>query len=180
MRFAVPFYGLVALFALGFALFGPGLGTLWGERAPTLPGLLAALGVGVGLVVLTRVASRTWPPMARTADVLADALGPLAWPWAVVLALLSGVAEELLFRGALWPVLGLFGTTLLFGLVHVLPRRPFWVYPLFATLAGLLLGLLRRGTQSLWPAVLAHVTVNALNLAWLGARARRRAAGPRA
>ena len=66
------------------------------------------------------------------------------------------------------------GTTLLFGLVHVLPRRSLWIYPLFATLAGLLFGLLREGTQSLWPCILAHVAVNVLNLAWIGQIARKR------
>ena len=66
--------------------------------------------------------------------------------------------------------------TLLFGLVHVLPRRALWIYPLFALLAGLLFGLLREGTQSLWPCVLAHVTVNALDLAWIGQIAKKRAA----
>ena len=53
-----------------------------------------------------------------------------------------GVGEELLFRGALWPHLGLPGTTFLFGLVHIIPRKQLWGYPLFALGAGLLLGLL--------------------------------------
>ena len=66
------------------------------------------------------------------------------------------------------------GSALLFGLVHVLPRRSLWIYPLFATLAGLLFGLLREGTQSLWPCILAHVAVNVLNLAWIGQIARKR------
>jgi membrane protease YdiL (CAAX protease family) len=173
---ALGFYGVVAVFAVGYALFSGGLGTLFGRRMPELPGLLAGLGLGLALVLLSRVGARAWPPMRKMSEALADLLGPLSWQHAVLLSLLSGAAEELLFRGALWPHLGLVGTTLLFGLVHVLPRRSLWIYPLFATLAGLLFGLVREGTQSLWPCVLAHVTVNALNLAWIGSIARKRAA----
>jgi len=173
VRLALPFYGLVALFAFGYALFTNHLATLFGEAAPTGPHLVVAAGVGLALVPLARVGARAWRPMTRAVDALAGFLGRVGLLEALLLALLSGLAEELLFRGALWPNLGLLGTTLLFGLVHVIPKRSLWVMPLFATLAGLLLGLLRLGTESVWPPVLAHVLVNALNLAWLGARGRR-------
>lgn len=174
LHVAAPFYGVVVLFAFGYALFSGGLPDLFGEAAPTLPGLVGALGLGLALVVLARVGNRSWRPMTRLTEALAEWIGPIDLKTALLLALLSGGAEELLFRGALWPHLGLVGTTLLFGLVHFLPRRSLWIYPLFATLAGLLLGLLREGTQSLWPPMLAHVMVNALNLAWIGSLARRR------
>ena len=95
-------------------------------------------------------------------------LGPLSWKQAVLLAAFSSVAEELLFRGALWPHLGWLGTSFLFGLVHILPRKALWGYPLFALLAGLLFAILREATGSVLPPILAHFTVNALNLWWLG------------
>jgi membrane protease YdiL (CAAX protease family) len=176
VRIAFVFYGVCVLFAFGYALFTNQLGVLFGERLPAWLHLGGGVLLGLVVVLLTRVAARGWGPMRRLVDTTTDLVGPLRTDEALVLALLSGFAEELLFRGALWPHLGLVGTSLLFGLVHVLPRRPLWVYPLFAVVVGLLLGLLREGTQSVWPPVLAHVTVNALNLAWLGRRARRASA----
>lgn len=166
-RRALPFYGLVALFALGFALFSGHASTLFGEQPLKLQGLAAAVGIAAGLVAVSRVGARIWAPMERAARAAAGVLGPLTLPEAVGLALLSGVAEELLFRGALWPTLNPWGTTLLFGLVHVIPRRSLWVYPVFALVAGLFLGMLRSGTGSLLPPMLAHVLVNAFNLVWL-------------
>jgi membrane protease YdiL (CAAX protease family) len=177
-RLVAGFYGIVTVFALGYALFSGNLGTVLGERAPSAGGVLGALGIAAGLVVLARVGVHLWPPVARTADAIQGTLGPLTWKEAALLALVSGVAEELLFRGALWPHLGLWGSALLFGLVHVFPRRPVWVYPLFAAIGGLFLGILRKADGNVLPPIVAHVLVNALNLGWLGARARKGTSAP--
>ncbi|MFM8978992.1 MAG: lysostaphin resistance A-like protein [Planctomycetia bacterium] len=172
---ASVFYGLVALFALGYALFSGQPGALVGERLPSGAMLAGGLGAGLLLVLLAQVATRVWGAFAATREMLVRMLGPLGVRDALLLALLSGVAEELLFRGALWPHLGLVGTSLLFGLMHLIPHRALWSYPLFATAAGFLLGLLRSESGSVLPPVIAHVTVNAINLAWLGREARRQA-----
>jgi membrane protease YdiL (CAAX protease family) len=178
LRLALPFYGIVVVFAFGYALFSGGILALLVTLDPTrdparlAAGLAGAVGIALALVVLTRVATRAWRPFGRMSESLTTLIGPISTRDAILLALVSGFAEELLFRGALFPHLGLLGTTLLFGLVHVLPRRHLWVYPFFATLAGLLLGLLRDGTASLWPPIVAHVAVNAINLAWIGRMAR--------
>ena len=132
VRIAGAVYGAIVLFALGYAFLQDQLHTLFGAAWPTGPQWLAGFGVGLALVLLSRVAARVWPPMTRLVDGLTDAVGPIDVLPALALALLSGVAEEILFRGALWPGLHLLGTTILFGLVHVWPSRVFWVYPLFA------------------------------------------------
>ena len=172
VRLAIFFYGVVALFAFGYAIFSGHIGTLLGEGPPRLQHVLAAVGVGLIIVAGSRVGVRIWKPFARAAEVAGGMLGPLSLREALILALLSGTAEELLFRGALWPTLSLVGTTLLFAVVHIAPRRALWVYPLFAGVCGLLLGLLRDGTDSVIPPMVAHIVVNALNLAWLGRQAR--------
>ena len=180
LRIALPFYGIVVLFAVGFAVFSERLSTLLGEGTPEWKELAAALGFALVLVALTRVGARAWAPLAKAARAGAEALGPLTVGEALALALLSGVAEELLFRGALWPHLGLWGSTLLFGLLHVVLKRGLWIYPLFALVAGLLMGLLREGSDHVLPSMLAHAVVNAFNLVWLGRIARGTAAPPTA
>lgn len=170
VRLAAGFYGITVLFAIGYALFSGTIGTLFGTRGPSVGHLLAAVGLGGLVVGASHLAGRALPVVGRAWRALEDLLGPLDRRAALTLALVSGVAEELLFRGALWPHLGLAGTSLLFGLVHVLPRRALAVYPVFATLVGLLLGLLREGSGSVVPPMVAHVLVNGTNLLLLARR----------
>ena len=174
VRIATIFYGIAALFAVGYSLFTGNVGSLLGEAVPDGAGLMGGILLGVGVVGLCHVGRHMFPSVERAAGALSDLIGPLTIRGAVSLALLSGVSEELLFRGALWPM-GLAGTSLLFGVVHVIPRRALALYPLFAACMGLLLGLLRAWTHNVIPAMLAHVVVNGANLVWLEMRRRKSA-----
>ena len=172
IRFAIGFYGLVLLFAVGYALFSKNHDVaLLGPNRPTVLHLLAAIALGLVIVGLTRVALRMWKSVGHATDALAEILGPLTWKDALILAAVSSISEEVLFRGALFSSLGLIGSSLLFGLVHVVPRRALWMYPLFAAGAGLVLGLLRDGSGSVYPPIIAHFVVNTLNLHFIGQRA---------
>jgi membrane protease YdiL (CAAX protease family) len=82
----------------------------------------------------------------------------------VALAIASGSAEELLFRGAIQPALGLWLTSLLFGAVHFVPSRALLPWTLWAAVMGVLLGLVHEHTGSIAGAVIAHVLINAVNL----------------
>jgi membrane protease YdiL (CAAX protease family) len=176
VRLAAAFYGVVTVFALGYAFFDRiqrGSGAIEGEvflglGLPTLGGLLSGIAVGLVIVGVVHVGLRVLPPVETAARIFADILGPITWRQALLLALFSAMGEELLFRGALWPHLGWIGTSFLFGLVHILPRKQLWGYPLFALLAGVLFAILREATGSVFAPILAHFTVNALNLWWLG------------
>jgi len=179
LRLAGGFYAIVALFAVGYAIFdwmqmaspAPEDYVFLGFALPSLGLALAGIGVGAVIVGVVHVGIRAVPGVDRAAKEMAGMLGPITPREAIWLAVFSGLAEELLFRGALWSHLGLWGTTLLFGLVHIVPRRALWGYPLFAAGAGLMLGILRDASGSVFPAMLAHVTVNGLNLWWLSKRA---------
>jgi membrane protease YdiL (CAAX protease family) len=85
----------------------------------------------------------------------------------LVLAALSGLAEELLFRGLLQPLVGLLPQALLFGLVHQTRGPSRWVWAIWAAVVGLGLGALFQLTGSIWGPVLAHAMINAINLTYL-------------
>jgi len=108
---------------------------------------------------------------------LHDALAP-ADPFDAVLsvtaiALAPAFFEELLFRGivlpsfapARWPAAAVIGSALLFGLIHLDPSTPgaaaLYRVP-FAFVVGIGLGLLRVGTGTLLPSILAHALLNTM------------------
>lgn len=90
-----------------------------------------------------------------------------SWWWLFLLnnLLLTCVVEEAFFRGYLQqqfqqkvgPLLALVLASGLFGLAHLAGG---WLYALFATVAGLLYGLIYLHTGRLWLAVLAHALLN--------------------
>jgi membrane protease YdiL (CAAX protease family) len=80
----------------------------------------------------------------------------------LVLGLLVPLGEELLFRGLTFATLGRYavpGSAIFFALAHGLPALLIQVL-----IAGLLLGELRRRSDSLWPGVAAHASINLLGI----------------
>jgi membrane protease YdiL (CAAX protease family) len=126
--------------------------------------------VAAGLIGASRYLTRRTEAGRALAVELARLLGGLRIWQIVLLALASGLGEELFFRGALQPRVGLVLASLVFGLFHLLPSWPLALWSLFAAVAGLLLGLLFDGTGNLLAPVVAHVLVNAINLRWLALR----------
>lgn len=80
-------------------------------------------------------------------------------PFAFSLAMLSSLAEEIFFRGALLPLTGIWGQALLFGLMHPAPRKA-WAYTFYTFIAGLVLGYATVFTGSLIPGIIAHFAIN--------------------
>jgi membrane protease YdiL (CAAX protease family) len=126
--------------------------------------LLIGVAAAAALIALSDWATlktRWGDDLARA---MARALGPLSVSNAVLLALVSGFAEEVFFRGALQPRVGWLLASLLFGCVHFVPRREFLPWTGFAIGAGLLFGALFVWTGNLLAPVTAHVVVNGVNL----------------
>ncbi len=74
----------------------------------------------------------------------------------LLFSLLAAFPEELLFRGALQPEVGLIVASVIFGALHGLT----WMYFAYATTAGLLLGLLFQVSGTLWLSIGLHFAVD--------------------
>ena len=83
----------------------------------------------------------------------------MAW-----IALLSGVAEEFLFRGALQEKFGLWIATAVFAVIHWPVNANFRAWPWVAAVAGLGFAGLKEATDSLVAPAAAHVLLNFVNL----------------
>jgi len=104
--------------------------------------------------------------MARELEgTIAETLGPLTTTEVVALALLSGFAEEVFFRGAIQSAWGPIIATALFALLHMGPGREFRLWTVFALVAGAAFGGLMVWRQTLLAPVLAHIAVNLVGLA---------------
>ncbi len=103
----------------------------------------------------------------------------------VAMALSSGIAEELVFRGLLVPVLGVIASSVAFGLLHQVRGQARWAWALWAGITGACLAGIFVLTGSLAGPVAAHVAINLVNLRHLrdndvrapGAAARPRTSG---
>jgi hypothetical protein len=126
------------------------------------------LGLGLGsalaLAALWELAHRLVPAAQRLSRELAVTIGPIPTSEALALALLSGVGEELFFRGALQGSIGLWWASAIFALLHTGPGRAFRVWTLLAAAAGLALGGLVLWRGDLLAAIVAHAAFNALGL----------------
>lgn len=131
----------------------------------------ASLGLvlGAAIVMSTRLSVARFEWARRLHRELRPVARAMTTTGIIVLALLSALGEELLFRGLLQPWLGIIPQAILFGLLHQVRGSSRWVWVAWATLVGLLLGSIFRVTGSLAGPIVAHALVNGLNLAYLKA-----------
>lgn len=167
---AALFYAAILAVAVIASLWTqPGLALLTAQPRPlALPWWLAGAGAGLGIVIATALVQRRSQALQRLADELAEMVAPVTWPRVAVLALLSGICEESLFRGPLQHAIGLLPAALAFALLHGGLARRYLAWSAFALVAGLAFGLLADAYASILPAALAHIVVNAINLRRLG------------
>lgn len=82
----------------------------------------------------------------------------------ILVAVFSGVGEEVFFRGVLQPELGIGIASLLFGVLHLGPDRRYLIWTFWAVGAGFLFGFLYERTGGLLAPITAHVMHNAATL----------------
>jgi membrane protease YdiL (CAAX protease family) len=124
---------------------------------------LGVLGAGV-LLIASYLFEEQFSSYRVFRHILMRMVGSASVPMAIYLALISAVGEELLFRAAVQPILGLVGSALLFGLLHLGPQGVISIWTFWAVLSGLMLGWLFQDTGSLWPSLICHFLVNAVSM----------------
>jgi membrane protease YdiL (CAAX protease family) len=136
------------------------------------------LGLGGLAVTLSRliVSQFTWARQLHM-EFHVVLRGLTGWQ-ALVIALASAVGEEALFRGAMVPTLGLWLSSVIFGVVHVPVRRGLWPWPLLAFGLGLAFGAIYVRTGDLTGPILAHFVINYFNLRHISRTAYPEAAPP--
>lgn len=175
-KVALGFYG--GMLAVGMCLI------VWRRNAdwafdPLAPpgegwaaGLAAAAGFAAGIHWLSRLGLRHWAVWREAAADVRAWFGGLSTGQLWALALASGIAEEVLFRGWLLNETGLVASSVIFGIVHLPPSRRWLLWPFFASAAGFALGALCLASGTLVFAVLAHALINGLNLRLLAVEER--------
>ncbi|HWI62220.1 MAG TPA: type II CAAX endopeptidase family protein [Symbiobacteriaceae bacterium] len=134
-----------------------------------LVGLLAA-GASMGLIgLLYRIHPALERALRRSGGrVGIEAIEVAGYPIMLVIVTASAFGEEMLFRGALQPVIGLVPAALLFGFSHGGWRKDMWAYVLAASISGLIFGAVLHLTGSMWVPVIAHAVHNVFSTLLMG------------
>ncbi len=129
-----------------------------------LLGGAAGVAFGLGISWLTRftVYRFEWSRVLHIE--FRGLLGPLRNTDIIAFAIFSSVAEELFFRGALQPMLGVVLSSIAFGVLHIAPGRKFIPWPFQAVAMGFAFGGLFWLAGDLSAPIMAHFTINYQNL----------------
>lgn len=159
------FFALYGFVGVGLGVrrgFGPtmerlGLGPLTWQR------LSIAVAAWLGLLMLDLMVSLVWRTLApgqfedfgRLSDSLFGSF--ISIPGALTIGLAAGIGEEILFRGALQPRLGIILTSLLFMIVHAQYGLTPALFQIF--IVSIVLGLVRKH-ENTTTTILIHALFN--------------------
>jgi len=163
------FFVLYGFVGVGIALRRPfwdtmgrlGLGPLTWRRVSI------AVGAWLGLLLMDQMVSLMWravsPAQFEEFGNLTDALfgSFISIPGALTIGLAAGIGEEILFRGALQPRLGIILTSLLFMIVHAQYGLTPALFQIF--IVGIILGLIRK-YENTTTTILVHALFNASSI----------------
>ena len=167
---------IVALYsALGVAAIGWGWWRgdrnlyEYGDRSLVLlaAGPVVGLLFGLAMVFLSRLAvhSMEWARVLHRE--FHAVVHELTSREIFLLAVSSSIGEELFFRGAMLPAIGLWPSSVLFALMHVRAQWRFLPWPIMSFIMGLAMGLMYMKLGNLGAPIVAHFTINLLNLNYI-------------
>lgn len=137
-----------------------------GISTPLFMALSPIIGLALGLVVvfMSRLAVHRFDWARRLHNDFRQILGKLSYKEILVLALASSIGEELLFRGALQPIVGVWAQAIVFALLHIGPGLRFLPWTASALVIGLFFGFIFQLTGDLGGPIVAHFAINYMNL----------------
>ena len=179
--FVVLFYGVLAFGTFGLALLFDDLNPVfWHDENATSLWFDIGTAVGFGLLVvgLSQILDQTTEWARELGREFGKLLGKLDVEQVFIVACASGIGEELFFRGFLQQMLSesVFGganarwyalavTSVVFGALHVGPDlKKFLPWTIMAIVFGGVFGWLFMYTGNLIGPILAHFTINFLNI----------------
>lgn len=140
---------------------------------------LSGLAIGVAAaVVMVLMFGFIGSVRDQAEELMGKALANCLWYDLLILAILIGIIEELLFRGVLepWlarlhPAFAFIAVNIVFGLLHAVSRT----YAVVAALLGGILSLLAHwpGEFNLFRPMVAHAVYDYIGFIWLASRYRR-------
>ncbi len=144
---------------------------LWSHLRVTPTDLAVGFGAASVLCLSLPFFTSTWASrillLREMKGVWDDVLTPLGKSLTLgeigMLAMLSGLSEEIFFRGTVQGEIGIIGASLLFGLLHPLN----WSYVIWAASVGFAFGALYQLTGSLLPPIICHGGYNLAALLYL-------------
>ncbi len=145
---------LLALLGIGIGIRRslPKISQRLGLERPTWPQIRFGLRWILGLVVIQWLVGFIWAVTSPDQSELLEGINDVLLgnfdtlgEW-IVVALGAGIGEELLFRGALQPVFGLWFTSILFALGHI--QYGFTPITVLIFIISLILGHIRRKTNT--------------------------------
>ena len=166
LKSSLVIYG--AMFIVGFEIcwwYHKSIQTLFGVLNVDWFLVLRVSGLGILFLTLGQYCLEDFFPSYRrlkmTFALIFKGLNPLS---VLLLAAVSSIGEEMLFRGAMQPFLGVWLTAVIFAIMHIDPEGKLSVWTLWALIGGIVMGLSVNATGTLWPAILIHFGVNAISI----------------
>ena len=169
LRLAILGEGLLVLIALAWSRWR-GTGLVLGDAAEgVLVGCLAAVGLcAVNYYLLC--GAPELPGVRSIRQLYVEAFKPifgnLSATEIVLISLAAGIGEELLFRGALQPEVGLLPASIIFGLLHMGGSGTL-AFGCWVMLMGAALGGLAIWTGGLLAPIVAHAVYDAAAMAYI-------------
>lgn len=160
---------------MGLMYAGMLLWAVWGnekkvflrfEKGPAgwLGDMFFAGVVGLGVCGVSYWLSQNTKIFAEFEKKISGWLGDLSVLDIFFISIFSAISEEFFFRGFVLSHVGLGGSSLLFGLLHVGPGKAFLPWTFFAVLMGFFCGALYLWFDNIFVPVGVHFTVNVINL----------------